>query len=342
MRDIAPELWEEIKKQFLKDVENDEKIETIIKRMTDGFATHFDTQEYAIQIGEHASDSLTDVLTADVLPDGKMHYNIAERTVRPQMELVREMVLETAGEIQEGLNWQAGLQMKGIKPEPNDDRIEGIINRLCSEENYDKIKWILDAPIKAYSQSVVDDYIRANADFQSKAGLNPKIVRTLRGKGCKWCRKLAGTYDYADVSDTGNDVFRRHDNCKCMVTYDPGDGRIQDVHSKSWYDRFGNALLKTGGMPPDEYAYAKIMWNKVRELDLPQSEREHIYEELDNNLTREEKESAIVSRPIGNFRYTAVHIGHNQYKIYQKEPIKGIYDSWFDDVFYEEFGNDYE
>lgn len=246
--DIAPELWEEIKRMFLQDVENDEKIETIIKKIADGFATHYDTQDYAMQVGEHASDSLLNALTSEILPDGKMYYNIAQRTVRPQMELVREMVLETAGEIQEALNWQANLRLKGVMPDLNDDRIEGIINRLCSEENYDKIKWILDAPIKTYAQSVVDDYIHANADFQSKAGLNPKIVRKLNGGGCEWCRKLAGTYEYDDVKETGNDVFRRHDNCKCYITYLPGDGRRQDVHSKRWYDQNGSALFSNRGL----------------------------------------------------------------------------------------------
>ncbi len=235
MSDIAPDLWEEIKRQFLQDVENDEKIENIIAKMADKMATHIDSQEYAIQVGEHAADALQNVLSSDVLPEGKMYYNIAERTVRPQMELVREMVLETAGEIQEALNWEARIGMKAITPPANDDRIEGIINRLCSEENYDKIKWILDAPIKAYSQSVVDDFIHANADAQYKAGLQPRIIRTLRGRGCEKCRQLAGTYDYPDGLPDEN-VFMRHDNCKCLVTYDPGDGRRQNVHTKKWYE----------------------------------------------------------------------------------------------------------
>ena len=91
MSDIAPDLWEEIKHQFLQDVENDEKIENIIANMADKMATHIDSQEYAIQVGEHAADALQNVLSSDVLPEGKMYYNIAERTVRPQMELVREI-----------------------------------------------------------------------------------------------------------------------------------------------------------------------------------------------------------------------------------------------------------
>ena len=51
---------------------------------------------------------------------------------------------------------------------------------------------------------------------------------------CKWCERLAGTYDYEKVKNTGNDVFCRHQNCGCSVDY-VTDGRRQDVWSiKLW------------------------------------------------------------------------------------------------------------
>lgn len=99
--------------------------------------------------------------------------------------------------------------------------------------------------------------------------------------------------------------------------------------------------MKTGEMPTSEYALAKEYWERTVELDLPQSEKEHIYEELDNNLTAEEKESAIVSRPIGNYHYKAIHKGHNQYKIYGKEPIENKKKDIVDEVLSEMFGDDW-
>ena len=82
----------------------------------------------------------------------------------------------------------------------------------------------------------MDDCVRENADFQYKAGLSPKIERRTVGKCCEWCSKLAGTYEYDDVKDRGNDVFRRHKNCHCIVSYNPGDGskRRQNVHTGRW------------------------------------------------------------------------------------------------------------
>ena len=91
------------------------------------------------------------------------------------------------------------------------------------------------------------------------------------------------------------------------------------------------ANKKTANMSTEEYVRASELWKQVDELELTQREKEYVYEELDNNLTTEERESAIVSRAIGSYRYSAVNKGHNQYKIYRKEPIELI-DSVLDEV----------
>lgn len=101
-----------------------------------------------------------------------------------------------------------------------------------------------------FMQSVVDDTVKVNADFQYKAGMSPKIRRTSTGKCCEWCDKVAGVYEYKDISGKGNNVFRRHRCCRCLVEYDPGDGKVQNVHTKKWSDsdniedRINNAKVR--------------------------------------------------------------------------------------------------
>lgn len=92
------------------------------------------------------------------------------------------------------------------------------------------VSTILDRALSNAAQSLYDDYVKTNASFRSNAGLKAKIVRTMHGKGCKWCRNLAGTYSYPDVP---RDVYRRHDNCSCTVTYVTEKG-YQDVHNKKF------------------------------------------------------------------------------------------------------------
>lgn len=99
---------------------------------------------------------------------------------------------------------------------------------------------------------------------------------------------------------------------------------------------------KTANMPLGEYKRAVSAWNEYDELDIPRSEKEHVYEELDRWLSPEEKELAIVRRPIDRYNYTAINKGHNQYKIISRkliDPPKT--DDIVDEVLSEMFGSDW-
>lgn len=96
--------------------------------------------------------------------------------------------------------------------------------------------------------------------------------------------------------------------------------------------------MKTGSLSADEYARAVDIWKKVVKLNLP--EYNHIVEEFDNWLTAEERTKCIVSIEVDNYRYYAVTKGHNEYKIYKKEPVAPGID-WLDDVLTEVIGPDW-
>ena len=76
-----------------------------------------------------------------------------------------------------------------------------------------------------------DDYMKENAKFRSDAGLKCFINRTTDGNCCKWCSSIAGRYVYGEEP---HDVFRRHDNCGCMTTYENGRQRQNVWSKKSW------------------------------------------------------------------------------------------------------------
>lgn len=141
------------------------------------------------------------------------------------------LITDVTNQVQQTLNEDANIGIKSVTPKLNQDRIDGIINRVSSEDYFDDVAWLLDEPVKNFSQSIVDNAIRENAEFHSKAGMSPKIVRKLAGGCCDWCRAVAGTYSYPDVP---KDVYRRHQRCRCTVDYHPGSGKVQNVHSKQW------------------------------------------------------------------------------------------------------------
>lgn len=234
MEDIAPKLLKKIQDDFKNKFDNSKIIRELYRKVEQGNATYKEANEFAIEVGELLSGSFKKNLSSSVLPDGRMYYNIADRIIRDTLGNNYELVADISAKIQEILNKKAGIGIKAIKPKINEDKVRGIVDIVSGKEKYDDIAYMLGEPVINFSQSVVNDAVRENADFQYKAGLSPKIIRTSTGKCCEWCDKLAGIYDYEAVSDTGNNVFRRHKYCRCLVEYAPGDGKRQNVHTKQW------------------------------------------------------------------------------------------------------------
>ncbi|MDD3185921.1 MAG: hypothetical protein PHT76_11550 [Anaerostipes sp.] len=348
MEDIALLLLKNIKKDFNHEVKGNSKISKVLKRIRDGTATYKDANDYSIEIGKALAGAYKKNISSSTLPDGRMYYNIANRVVGNTLKNNYDLISRQALKVQAALNKKAKIGLKAIRTDMNQDKAKGIINRLSSEKNYDDIAWILDEPIVNFSQSVVDDSIRANSEFQGRSGMSPKIIRKPEGKCCKWCAEVAGVYTYPDVPDN---VYRRHQNCRCTVEYDPGSGKVQNVHTRTFRNRDEDDIIqkrkmiganfKNAKMPPEELQRAINLWERYDEVPMTGNEKERIYEELDNNLSTEEKESSIVTRSIGNNRYTAINKGHNRYKIIQMVPIDKS-DDVVDEVLTEMFGSNWK
>lgn len=75
-------------------------------------------------------------------------------------------------------------------------------------------------------------FVKKNASFRAKAGVEPKIIRKDDGKCCEWCSDLTGTYDYDKRPD---DIFRRHKNCSCTVVVEYSKNRYRNVWDQKDY-----------------------------------------------------------------------------------------------------------
>lgn len=81
------------------------------------------------------------------------------------------------------------------------------------------------------TRAMQDDYVEENAKFRSDAGLKTYLVRVTDGDCCEWCTKVAGRYEYGTEP---HDIYRRHDNCGCSVTYENGRQRQNVWTKKTW------------------------------------------------------------------------------------------------------------
>lgn len=239
--DVLPGILQEVQERFERDFGKSEIVRNAFATLKAKKATYKTANEFAIEIGEILSKVLGASLSADKLPDGKMYYNIAQRLLTDVLGRNYELVSGYASDVQKNLNSEAKIGLTTQVPELNQDRIDGLVNRLASEESFDDVKWLLDDPIVNFSQSIVDDSIRKNVEFHHKVGLSPKIVRRVVGHPCKWCKSLEGSYNYPEVP---KNIYRRHGNCQCIVDYHPGNGKKQNVHTKSWAESQKSAKIE--------------------------------------------------------------------------------------------------
>lgn len=227
--DVVPQLQENIAEVLGDILENNDSIKRLNKKLETGEATYADAHAYSIAIGDAVTDALGQNITSDTLPDGKMYYNIAQRVLTPLLKDDFEMVANYTAEVQKSQNLGAGIGLNAVKAELNADRIEGIVEKVSNDE-FDKVSWVLGEPIVTFSESVVDDTLKANCQFQSKAGLKPQIRRRSQIGCCSWCSNLEGVYEYPH--DVPDDIYRRHERCRCLTEY-VADGILQNVWTKA-------------------------------------------------------------------------------------------------------------
>lgn len=266
--DLVPGLLDEIQKEFKTLFQNDPTVKRIYKQIQNDAVDYDDANEFAIRIGEMLSQALQMYITVDTLPEGRFWFNMASRILEPTLGQNYELVSEVSTLAQKGINERAGIGLKAIKASINRDKINNFIDKVSDAEDFEKVQWMLGEPVVTYSQSVVDDTIKANGDFQAEAGIPPKIIRTVKAGCCEWCQAMAGVYEYHDMSVFDYDnVFRRHRRCRCTLDFIVGNKRQESWKTKTRWedvtveDRKRYAEAQVNALTPEE-RQAKIEGKK--------------------------------------------------------------------------------
>lgn len=263
MSEFGATLLENIAKDFNKRLKIDRKLKQIANRVRDG-TNYADANDFAIRAGELLSEAFTGQTEGLAF----LSKEVAQESIAPMLEYLYQLVAESATTVQTNMNTANGLGIGVATPAIDTNRIEGIVEKVASYETLDEAKWMLEEPVVNYSQSIIDRSIRDNAERANKMGIKTRIVRetephsvkttvkrvrSKKGKvysypykysePCRWCMSVAGTYEYkGNCSNVPRDVYRRHENCRCTLTYMNGDIR-QDVwnHSVVWSADDANA-----------------------------------------------------------------------------------------------------
>lgn len=229
--DIGIELHDKIKAAFDARCGKDSTLSHIKRKIENGTATMEDTSIYARRLGELLRKSIESTTKPDDLPGEKMYFNIAHSILEPLLHDNYDDVNTICAEVQSALDAKKGIGLKPQKADFPAERIRAAIGGAAVKETAEHAIQVLGRTAENITGSFQTDYIKKNAEFRSKAGLNCYIERTTDGKCCDWCSKLAGRYRYPD--EVPKDVYRRHDNCTCDVSYVSEKGR-QNVHTHQW------------------------------------------------------------------------------------------------------------
>lgn len=229
--DVVPALQEGIETTFWTRMATDRRVRHITNKIRDGTATFIDGREYAERTGDALAHALRATLREDTLPNGTLYYNIATRTVTPALRNNYELVNEVAEKIQEIQDEALRIGLRATRADFPEERVAGLIDKMTEEGiTWEKLLFWFGEPIINNCEAFMDDFVRGNAKFRQQAGLTAKVSRILSPGCCEWCAEAAGrgTYEYGSQPE---DFFRRHEYCRCTVTYQSGR-TSQNVWSK--------------------------------------------------------------------------------------------------------------
>lgn len=243
MDKLTEELLEKVRKNFNKRCANHANIQRVEKSVLAGEADLIDVELYSGSLGSQLALALMDCIDFKELPNERLYYELAKDLLGETLKTNYELVNAAAAEVLKTLDTKVGykLKIKPQKPKFPTDRVKKVAKSVCDPTvPQSTIERRLTSPIENISESFYTDFVKENADFRARSGIETYIVRKDGGNCCEWCAKLAGKYPYGEEP---KDVYRRHDNCTCTVTFENGRQR-QNVWTKATWTSDEETLEK--------------------------------------------------------------------------------------------------
>ena len=136
--DIVPELYEKIQRSYKRLVALDPWIRAFNKRKEKGAIVQDEVLEYANRLGLCAEKALGAFLVDKNLPDGRIYYNIAKRTIEPLMRLIYEDVTSSEEIALKTMYKKQRIGIKPVRVPFNEEYMDGIIWELVRASQYGK------------------------------------------------------------------------------------------------------------------------------------------------------------------------------------------------------------
>lgn len=248
--ELAEELYGKIHKRFEEILRDDPRIDGLMQKNLRREATYIEAHEYGQLIGDALREAMN-VVTGEDLPGGRMDFSMANRLLGDHLRECDETMAAYCEAVQAGMNDVYGIGVKPKPPPSREETIRELVSKAAQVEEYSPE--VLDSIVDfaTWSLQEADQFMKTNADFLTKAGVNMLIMRTYegphwdphRGKGgslqdCKFCKERAtdGWQPYMGSADT--EIYRRHRGCRCMVVT-----KFDDKLTAAWTKKSGQDMV---------------------------------------------------------------------------------------------------
>ena len=208
------------------DIQRD--FERALKKIKKPADTIAGAQDYAQAVGDALVEAFRKNIGEDILVDGFLTPDLAEALIKDPMIAGWRFVTSKTADIQTAINNRAGYSIRALLAKTDERRVDGMVT-LASEKPFAEVSTKFYQATPNVMRAAVDKTVEQNFINMAKAGVPVEVVRIPEGNCCDWCDGMAkaGPYKYSDVHETGNDVWGRHLDCKCIIETHFGNMRSQ-------------------------------------------------------------------------------------------------------------------
>ena len=228
---MAEDILDMMREEFQHRIRSDPTIMEIRDLINAG-AEYPEAEKYATRAGQLLSEVMKEYISPDLFAQlGKIEPAELAHYITPMLNQGYDYVSAATMTVQKFMNSKFGVGLQAVASEFDHSAAMNIVGKMCEYENFEDSLFMLDEPIVQNLLQVVTDTMHENLQKQSDFGLDVFVVRKAEAGACPWCRGLAGTYEYSEVSSKGEDVWRRHNDCRCEITYNMGDFYSETVQN---------------------------------------------------------------------------------------------------------------
>lgn len=214
----AKDLSKKIEQDLALAVKKNKAVKDLYDKAVKGSMTYDEAGRFASILGEEIGGQIVSHLTGDVTGE------LIEALIPSALRNEHSYVVQAVKAAQETVNKKAKVGLKAVIPAFDEEKAVSLARTVAQAEDVVAAAQTLPAMTENFSRTIVDTAIRLNAEAHDRLGMETTVIREYSDVGlhggkddCSWCLERAGTWSYRDA--VANDVFRRHQGCKCKIAY---------------------------------------------------------------------------------------------------------------------------